>query len=163
MASLVLSLNNLSVEIGCACSPFATGGYKRSRLDFASVERTIVGTPMMGSPFYENPYYWEIQCILGQKDQEMLQLIYQTSDRLRRNHVPYAVNCQDTIEYIIEENTNSRQLATGFSVIGIEKSSGIKYFAAFSVWIANLEIQRIKTAKNLWQVSFQMTELEPHS
>lgn len=162
MSSLVLSLDSLSVEIGCACSPFASGGYKRTRLDFASVERTIVGTPMLGSPFYENPYYWEIQAILQESDQEMLQLIYQTSDNLRRKHIPYAVSCQDTIEYIIEENTNSRQIATGFSVQNIPDTPGIKYFAAFPVWVTNLEVQRVKTAKK-WQVSFQMTELDPYA
>jgi predicted DNA-binding ribbon-helix-helix protein len=162
MASLLLSLNNLSVEIGCACSPFLAGGYKRTMLDFAQVERTIVGTPMMGSPFYINPFFWEIQSILKETEMTMLQLIYKTSDNLRRQHKPYSVNCQDTIEFIVEESTNSRQIATGFSLQTIENTAGIKYYGAFPVWIGNLEIQRIKTS-HLWQASFQLTELDPLS
>lgn len=158
MASLTLSLNNLSLELGCACSPFAEGGYKRSRLDFAQVERSIIGIPMMGSPFYQNPYFWEIQVVLDQKDQNLLQLIYQLSDNLRRKHRAYGILCQDTIEYIIEETINTRQIATGYSLENIPNTPGVRYFGAFITWMSNLQIQRIKVSKK-WLASFQLIEL----
>lgn len=151
---------NLSIDgISAKLTEFAVNGYELTFAEQGDVSYSLSGFAVADGPAYEGKRIWTINAFLTQAEWDALQLIFQRSERKRRQPpTNFSITVDDTISPVLEDLPGrTRAIVPGFTSTTVP--GGIKYPARFAA-----RMFQPKAAESVglkpFQASFVLKELD---
>lgn len=117
-------------DISVILSKFLSNDYPRITVEpLTTVEYSAFGNPGLSGTYYQAKYLWSINAAIYPEQKELLEIIWDESERRRRNLEDADILIYD-YSSTIKEKTRTRQLIPGTSEV-IINGNYISYYAQF--------------------------------
>jgi len=142
-------------DISVTLNKFLSNDYPRITVEpLTTVEYSAFGNPALSGTYYQAKYLWSVNAAISPKEKELLEIIWDESERRRRNLEDPDIVIHD-YSSTIKEKTRTRQLVPGTSE-AIINGNYVSYYAQFKgVIVSQIKFSKLGIVDS---VNFSLAE-----